>query len=338
MNKITFDELSEYMEAISDSCAFELAAMGDSYVVPYIMNDSIEDYFVFKGCSIRGEYDPELQEDTVVEAVRDGELTGLIIRQKDTNVVTLWFNEVFRVQKCSRYHEIGHFWVKGFEHWRRVVYMGGTLHDKFTYGGEEFCCEKEKALLPLLEFAPLREFSFFRESIHEYYPDTYEAVALMRSFAQEAGLGRFIKLLDSYEKRPTLRLAKRIARKMNAQSCAPLYEAIFNRLSEASAEHPPRDYGEKRNAEIAAKRDEITAKLLKAGYGGEYPLFTKGYRQLLAAEEHPFTLSEMEYKDFEFRIRFMVSECRKPPKYLCQGFFRGLGNKGYIEEDIEKLL
>ena len=89
MNKITFDELSEYMEAISDSCAFELAAMGDSYVVPYIMNDSIEDYFVFKGCSIRGEYDPELQEDTVVEAVRDGELTGLIIRQKDTNVVTL---------------------------------------------------------------------------------------------------------------------------------------------------------------------------------------------------------------------------------------------------------
>ena len=338
MNRITFEELSEYMKAISDSRAFELAAMGEDFVVPYIMNDSIEDYFVFKNCSIRGEYDPELQESTLVEAVKDGELTGLIIRQKSTNIVTLWFHEVFRVQKCSRYHEIGHFWVKGSEHWRRIVYMAGTLHDKCTYGGEEFCNEKEKALLPLMEFAPLREFSFFREGIHAYYPDTYAALDLMRELAEEVGDRKFIKLLDAYEKHPTFRFARHIAKKMNEKGRAPLYEAIFKRLSEASAEHPPRDYGEKLNAEIEAERDKVTNRLLSAGYGGTYPLFTRGCRQVLAAEEHPFTLSEMEYEDFEFRIRFMVSECRKPPKYLCEGFFRGFGSKGYIEEDIQKLL
>ncbi|MBQ2668619.1 MAG: DUF3878 family protein [Clostridia bacterium] len=338
MKAVTFAELSKYIEAISDSRAFELAALGDDFVVPYILNDSIEDYFVFKNCSIRGDYDPDLQEDTTAEAVTDGGLTGLIIRQANTNVVTLWYEAVFRVQKCSRYHEIGHFWAKGFEHWRRIVYMAGTLHDKFTYGGEAFCNEKELELLPLIEFAPLREFSYFKEGIHQFYADTYEAVNLMREMAMEVGDVEFVKRLMAYEKRPSLRFARRIARKMNAAKRAPLYEQIYSRLCEASAEHPPRDYGETRNAGIVRARETVTEKLRAAGYEGAYPRFTRGNRQVLAAEEHPFTLSEMEYHDFEFRIRFMVSDCRKPPKHLCQGFFRGFGSKGRIEEDIEKLL
>ncbi len=338
MNEITFTELSEYIKDISMSRAFELAAMGDDFVVPYIMNDSIEDYFIFKNCSIRGEYDPDLQETTEAEAVEDGDLKGLIIRQKDSNVVTLWYEKVFRVQKCSRYHEIGHFWVNGFEHWRRLVYMAGTMHDKFTYAGEAFCNEKEKALLPLMEFAPIREFSYFKDSLHAYYADTVDAINLYKELAMEVRDIEFLKLLIAYEQRPTYRFAKRIAKKMNSSKRAPLYELICSRLSEASADYPPRDYGEKRNAEIRTARDSVTEKLLKAGYQGEYPLFTRGRRQVLTTEEHPFTLSEMEYKDFDFRIQFMVSECRKPPKYLCEGFFCGFGNKAYIEKDIDKLL
>ena len=338
MKPVSFEELSEYIRQISDSRAFELAASGDDFVVPYIMNDSIEDYFVFKHCSLRGSYDEDLQEKTTVEAVKDRELTGLIIRQAKENVVTLWFKEAFRVQKCSRYHEIGHFWVKGFEHWRRVVYIAGTLHDKFTYGGEEFCNEKEKALLPLMEFAPLREFSYFRDSIHAHYADTYEAIHLFMALAMEVGDTAFVKLLMAYEKRPTLRFAKRIAKKMNDKKRAPLYELIYSRLAEASAEHPPRDYGETRNAAIAAARTACTETLRTAGYTGTYPLFIRGNRQVLAAEEHPFTLSEMEYEDFEFRIQYMVSDCRKPPKHLCDGFFNGIDRKGYIEKDIHKLI
>lgn len=338
MKPVSFEELITYIEEISRSHAFELAALGDDFVVPYIMNDSIEDYFVFKNCSIRGDYDPDLQEDTTAELVEEGEHKGLIIRQKDTNVVTLWFEEVYRRQTVSRYHEIGHFWREGFEHWRRIVYMAGTLYDKYTYGGEEFCNEKEIALLPLMEFAPLREFSFFKGGIHEFYTDTYEGVNVFRNFAMEAGDIEFVKLLTKYEEKPSLRFARKIAGKMNSVKRAPMYELIFKALSEASSEHPPRDYGEKRNEEIRLLREETERKLLSVGYKGKYPLFTRGRRQVLAAEEHPFTLSEMEYKDFDFCIRFMVSECRKPPKYLCQGFFSGFGNKSYIEKDIGKLL
>ena len=90
MKSIEFKELSEYIEAISDSRAFELAAKGDDFVVPYIMNDSIEDYFILKNCSIRGDYDPDLQEKTTAEVVEDGSLKGLIIRQAGTNVVSIW--------------------------------------------------------------------------------------------------------------------------------------------------------------------------------------------------------------------------------------------------------
>ena len=338
MKSIPFSQLAEYIKEISDNGAFELAPMGDNFVVPYIMNDSIEDYFIFAGCSMRGDYDPKLQENTTAEAVEDGGLTGLIIRQPGDNVVTLWFKEVHRVQKCSRYHEIGHFWQKGFEHWRRVVYISGTLHDKCTYAGEEFCNEKELALLPLIEFAPLREFSYYKEDLHRFYPDTYDAINLMRELAMEVKDTEFVKLLIAYEKRPTLRFAKRISGKMNAAKRAPLYGLILRRLSEASAEHPPRDYGEARSAEIINTRKSLTEKFLAAGYTGEYPLFTRGNRQVLAAEEHPFTLSEMEYDDFDFRVQFMVSECRKPPKYLCQGFFRGFGNRSYIEKDVNRLL
>ena len=338
MKKIAFDELTGYIAEISDSHAFELAPMGADFVVPYILNDSIEDYFVFKNCHMRGEFDPDRQEDTAVSVVEDRGHTGLIIRQGDANVVSLWFEDVFRVQKSCPYHEIGHFWVKGFEHWRRIVYMASTLYDKYTYAGEAFCNAKEKALLPLTEFAPLREFSYFRDTIHGYYPDTYEAVALFKGLAEEAGDTEFTKLLTRYEKRPSLRFAKRIARKMNAQKRAPLYELILTRLSKASAEHPPRDYGEKRNTEILCMRKEAEKRFLAAGYSGTYPLFIRGKRQVLVTEEHPFTLSEMEYKDFDFRFQFMVSECRRPPQYLCQGFFHGFGNKGYIEKDMQKLL
>ena len=338
MKPINLTELSEYIEAISDSRAFELAAKGDDFVVPYIMNDSIEDYFILTNCSIRGDYDPDLQEKTTAQVVEDGSLKGLIIRQAGTNVVSIWFDEAYRVQKCSRYHEIGHFWVKGNEHWRRIAYLAGTLHDKYVYAGEEFCTEKEKELLPLIEFAPLREFSYYRGSIHPFYDDTYEAIHLLTEIAMDAGDIAFVKQLITYERKPTLRHAKRIARKMNSSKRAPFYEKLYYRLAEASAEHPSRDYGEQGNEEILRTRKAITEKLHTAGYKGKYPLFVRGKRQILAAEEHPFTLSEMEYKDFDFRVQFMVSECRKPPRYLCEGFFRGFCNKGYIEKEIEKIL
>ena len=58
----------------------------------------------------------------------------------------------------------------------------------------------------------------------------------------------------------------------------------------------------------------------------------------MVTEEHPFTKEEFEYEDYEFRIKFMVSEVKKRQRntYLS-GFFRGKGRNGWIAEDIEEL-
>ena len=55
----------------------------------------------------------------------------------------------------------------------------------------------------------------------------------------------------------------------------------------------------------------------------------------MAVEEHPFTIFEAE--DFVFRIQFMVSVSSKENQMLNFGFFKGRGNKGWIEKKIENL-
>ena len=47
--------------------------------------------------------------------------------------------------------------------------------------------------------------------------------------------------------------------------------------------------------------------------------------QVVAAEEHPFTVFGLEYADFTFRIQFMVSETREPQRIWNAGFFEGTG-------------
>ena len=54
----------------------------------------------------------------------------------------------------------------------------------------------------------------------------------------------------------------------------------------------------------------------------------------MAVEEHPFTIFEAE--DFVFRIQFMVSVSSKENQILNFGFFKGRGNKGWIEKKNRK--
>lgn len=123
------------------------------YIIPYIMNDAVECYLTLENASRRGDYQPE-QEVTEVELLvpqEDGRY-GLIVHQGYDNVVTLWFETLVMHVACYRYHEIGHFWVKGQEQWRQLVYMVGTMADKYRYMGPEYCNETEIALQGLIYF------------------------------------------------------------------------------------------------------------------------------------------------------------------------------------------
>ena len=85
----------------------------------------------------------------------------------------------------------------------------------------------------------------------------------------------------------------------------------------------------------------------EAGFSGQYPLFKKvnGKRRMevLAMEEHPFTVLESE--QFRFKIQFMVSETNAAHGADCQtaaalnaGFFRKRGNRGWIAKDINAIV
>lgn len=303
--------------------------------IPYMMNDALECYLILENCRITGTYLPDCQEKTEAYLTRHEDSVGLVVKQGDENVFTLWFDGIRERLQCYPYHEIGHFWVQGMEQWRQLVYIIGTIYDKYEYLGEQVCTEKEIELLPLMEFAPFRAWSPVKETLDDWYADTMEGVDTMKKMAHLAGEEGFARLLERYKRNPADRLEKRIEKFLAGKKGAKVYQVIHQKVSEASREYPKRDYGKDMDDRISRAREEVTAKLLKKGFTGTYPYFRRGKMQVVAAEEHPFTILEAE--DFVFGIQFMVSVSRQETDIPNFGFFRGIGNRGWIEKKLENL-
>lgn len=140
--------------------------------IPYMMNDALECYLILENCRITGAYLPHCKEKTEAYLTEHNGSVGLVVKQGEDNVFTLWFEEITEHLACYQYHEIGHFWVQGMEQWRQLVYMIGTIYDKYEYLGEEVCTEKELELIPLMEFAPFRAWSPVGNSLEDWYTDT----------------------------------------------------------------------------------------------------------------------------------------------------------------------
>lgn len=345
MEKIGCEQLQEYLEEIISCDAFELHMIRDhgneessnpSFYIPYMMNDALECYLLLTNGRMVGEYLPDVSAELSVNYTEGPGVRGLIFKQGTDRVFTLWFEECFRVLNCYRYDQIGHFWVKGQEQWRRLVYIIGTIHDKYHYMGEEVCNEKEKELVPLMHFGPLRRYSPIRESLDEYYEDLPDGLRTMEQLAREAKDEGFLCLLKLYERFPCRRLMNGIlARAMGRGQRSDLYQLLFQKVQSASAEYPDRRYPEVLEQMISDSRKKVEQELKKLGFEGEYPLFWRKNLQILAVEEHPFVV--MESDSFEFRIQFMVSETAKETGRINEGFFRKKGNRGWIAQSLEFL-
>lgn len=369
MTQLSNKQLEKYINEILECNAFELHSDSISthnsdnqkknYYIPYMMNDALECYLLLKNCHMTGEYLPDFKGTVTAEFIQHSEniphkklfndtlssanlpiSSAIIFRQGTENVFTLWFEEAFRVLQCFRYDRIGHFWVKGEEHWRRLVYIIGTIYDKYEYMGNLVCNEKEMALLPLMEFAPFRMYSPIHESLDSYYSESHEGLTCMIRLAVEANDKKFLHLLRIYQLAPTKHIKNILFQSLNHPNRQTLYELIFHKVQEASMEYPERAYHPSLNAEISASRNNVTKQLHQAGFHGKYPLFQKNSQQLLAMEEHPFTI--LEAKDFSFRIQFMVSETstlktdsRMVP--LNAGFFKKRGNHSWIASDLKHI-
>ena len=309
------------------------------YYIPYMMNDALECYLVLRDAWMTGDYldlDPGEYPIQGQLAWKD-DRAALIVKQGRENVFTIWFAELAEVFQCYQYHRIGHFWVKGQEQWRQLVYMVGTVYEKYQYLGDAACSEAEKAFLRLIEFAPFRYWSPIHEPLDDRYPSTREGALCMRELALEAGDKRYARLAGLYGRFPVGFLKKKLARRLCDPGRQTLYELLYEKIRRASLAYPKRAYGEPLDGQILRERKQVHHRLHGAGFEGKYPVYTRGTVQVVAAEEHPFTT--MEAEDFTFRIRFFVSRCRKEKEMgRCCGFFSGRGRQGRVAEDLDLLL
>lgn len=310
---------------------FENAGRTD-YYVPYMMNDAVEDYLILKNCRIVGEFlaDTELPQAAQIAENEDGYV--LAVRQGDENAFTLYFDDVEESVQCYQYHEIGHFWVVGQEQWRQLVYMIGTIHDKYTFLGEAFCNEQEMELLHLVEFAPFREWSPIHESLEDTYEETEEGFEAMVRFVEQAGDKGYLRWISLYRRfRSHSWLSKLLANQLLSPKREELYQLIFDKVCEASLQYPKRIYGDAIDTEIENARLKVDSDLKNQGFVGIYPEYEKDTIKIFVTEEHPFTI--MEWNHYKFKIQFMVSECKRPIKNRKNsGFFKGSGRKGWIEK------
>ena len=337
MEIITKEELRAYLDEIISCEAFEFHKSVDSggkesFYIPYMMNDALECYLMLSDGHMTGAYRQELEVPVTADFMETEEGPAIIFRQGIENVFTVWYGRCFRVLACYRYDQIGHFWVKGEEHWRRLVYIVGTIYDKFNYMGEAVCNEKEQALIPLMEFAPFRFFSPIHESLDSYYEESADGFACMKALAEEANDREFLCLMHLYSRFPFKRqMRKYLVRAMQSPKRNKLYQLIFDKVHDASSEYPERTYPDGLHEKIKTMRTEVQQQLHEAGFTGYYPLFHKDNLQVMAMEEHPFTILESEH--YGFRVQYMVSEIESKDRsehLLNPGFFRKKGRRGWI--------
>lgn len=349
MRKISNEKLQEYLNEILACNAFELHKKERcdgraDYYIPYMMNDALESYLILQNGTMTGVYDSESDAEITAELHNTDQGPAAFFRQGEGSVFTIWYEQSSFELQCYRYDQIGHFWVEGEEHWRRLVYIVGTIHDKFSYMGERVCSKNEQKLMALMGFAPFRYFSPINESLDSYYEETADGLMCMRTLAEEAGDKEFLRLIRLYRfplfKKQMVRL---LTKAMQSPKRNRLYQLIFKKVEEAASEYPERTYQDGLHDKIKDMREKVQEQLLKRGFCGSYPLFHKGNIQVLAMEEHPFTILESE--QYGFRIQYMVSEIDEKSAcgttqgastfLLNAGFFQKSGNRGWIAKELD---
>lgn len=331
------DEMPECFKRIAellDYGAFELCEQHGKdgvmqYVIPYILNDAVECYLDVLDASLQGEYVADASV-TSAELLSETGRYGLVMHQGEENVCTLWFRDLREHSACYRYHEIGHFWMKGQEQWRQLVYMIGTIADKYRYMGEKYCNKTECELQSLIYFAPFRRWSPIEDLLAEHFPLREEGLDAMERVALKVGDTMYVQMIRLYRLFPTERLEKILSKALRSPKREAIYHYLYEQVMKASKPYPARDYGKQTNASMQHARREVEKELLRRGYIGHYPEYTKKNEYVVVTEEHPFTL--LEWEDYTFHQQLMISKNpgRKPRRNA--GFFRGIGRKGRIVE------
>lgn len=176
---------------------FEGPNSGEMYCI-YMMTDAIESIVVFEDAVITGKFEADNKNlvTASITVLDDGYM--LAVRQGNDNAFTVRFRSLRCVENLYQYADIGHFWMKENEILRGINYQIGLMFEKYAFMGKDYCTAKEKALLPLYEFAPLRRFVCVYWEEDEKFVSTVPGVEAMLAFAQEAKDEKMTKLLGKY--------------------------------------------------------------------------------------------------------------------------------------------
>ncbi len=293
--------------------------------IPYMMNDALECYIILSDAVLVGDQIHEDKQFTKVEIHKEGERYALVAKQGDDNTFTVFFQDAALEKKYYSFGSICHFWEKGQEQWAQLVYIIGTMYDKYAFLGEESCNEYEKALLRLIEFAPFRYHAPAKQLFEDLYETTKEGARKMLELAEGAGDIAFSWAIKLYLLFFNESMAKVLSKMLTRPSRYKLYDYIYKKAVLAANLYPERDYGT--GLDLQEMRDKANERLLGAGFSGEYPEYVKGDVFVRVVEEHPFTI--MDWESVTFRQRLMISECTGRDKGFNMGFFDGKNLTGY---------
>lgn len=276
-------------------------------LIPYLMNDAVEQYISLKECKMIGELDAEDIEDTEIELVDYKDMKGCILRQPHHNIVNLWYKSAQMTTACYQYHRIGHAWRKepGEEYIRRLVNLICVLHDKCYYLKKEYYSVEEEEIGLLAECSPIIYFTPINEPIIDWYPESIDGVRQLEKLADSLQLSLLTERIRKYkvlvEKgKRKYKHAQKLAEELIKPANQILWEEIAKRIYSASVLLDERDYGEEMNASIACYRQKVEKKLWQEGYRGQYPVFVNEDGDIVeCVEEHPFTILEEDHYDFK---------------------------------------
>lgn len=308
--------------------------------ITYMYNDAVESVIVLEQAAFTGDYQKEL-DNLELELVKEKERYAVLGKQEKGNCFAIWFSDFHFEYKLYQYHEIGHFWVKGAEHLRQLVYEIGLIQDKYEYLGEQACSKKERKLLSLLEFAPFRAYYSVPWEEEEKFYSTKEGIEAFLQLVQEAGDRSLETLIRKYKRENEFQslflkeskrkkciwdmiivwyrafslhsLEEKIKKCINQSGHEAAYEVLREKVIGASSEYDIRSFGAQKDAFLQQKRLEFEKQWQSEGWCGTYPDYEKTegkwYMQMHIVEELPFTVEEKNY-----RLHQMISYSRVSKK------------------------
>ena len=270
-----------YLAQIFKENVFELLLDTEetSCRVVYMMNDAIESFLVFENAVMVGEYEKENEEiiHGRLDMINDNYI--LSVRQGEHNSFTIRFSRLRLENNLYQYHTIGHFWVKKDEYLRQITYRLGIIHDKYQFLGEKVCNQEELDLLPLYEFAPLRNYICVSWEKEETFRSTDEGIQAFLLLAKEANDYSMEKHLIRYQKRQSKWNERILTLMLKTVSHRRVIDLLIDKINQASLKYKERSFGKIEDQLIASCRKKLRESLLP-------------YNNMSFLEEQPFSVGE----------------------------------------------